>query len=266
MRRTVSSPRFVWSFAAIALLSGCFATSEDLKLVHGDLLAMRAERAQADSVTRAQVQRVVASLSVVNDSVGALAARVNRLQGDVRGDLYAIGQQLLSIQELTGQSQRRLQDLRTTLEARNPEQIVGSAGVVADSAAARAGLGGPGPNQLFQLALEQLRRGSAGAARAGFEDLVKRFPDADVAPDAQFYLGEALAAQGDAAAADAAYAAVVTRFPKSGRASTALYKHALILQSKGQTAAAKIALTDVVQKYPRSDEAALARDRLRVMQ
>ncbi|MDQ6827384.1 MAG: tol-pal system protein YbgF [Gemmatimonadota bacterium] len=264
MRQRVRRASLALSFGASCLLAGCFATSEDVKQVHNDLVAMRAERSQADSATRVQVQRVVASLAVVNDSLGALTARVNKLQGDVRGDLYSIGQQLLSIQELTGQSQRRLQDLRTTLEAKNPDQVFGPTGATTDSAS-RGAAGGPGPNQLFQLALEQLRRGSAGTARAGFEDLVKRFPDSDVAPDAQFYLGEALAAQGDAAAADGAYVTVVTHFPKSGRASTALYKHALILQAKGQAAAAKAALTDVVQKYPRSDEAALARDRLRVI-
>ncbi|MEP6690645.1 MAG: tol-pal system protein YbgF [Gemmatimonadaceae bacterium] len=250
-------------------VSGCFATREDVNLVHADLVTMRAERAQADSATRAQVARVATSLAAVNDSIAALTVRMNKLQGDVRGDLYSIGQQLLSIQELTGQSQQRLQDLRTSLETKN--QAIAAATpasampATSDTSAIARAPAGPGPNQLFQLALEQLRRGSAATARAGFEELVQRYPDASVAPDAQFYLGEALAAQGELAAADAAYAIVVTRFPKSGRAPTALYKRALLMQGRGQSAAAKVALNDLVSTYPRSDEAALARDRLRAM-
>ena len=55
-------------------------------------------------------------MSLVNDSMQSLSTRLTRVQGDVRGDLYGIGQQLIAIQELTGQSQQRLQELRSSLD------------------------------------------------------------------------------------------------------------------------------------------------------
>jgi tol-pal system protein YbgF len=94
---------------------------------------------------------------------------------------------------------------------------------------------------------------------------LRAHPTADVAPDAQFYLGEALAAEGNSNAADSAYATVVSRWPESPRAPTALYKRAVALESRGNLTAARAALNLLVQRYPRSDEAALARDRLRTM-
>jgi tol-pal system protein YbgF len=196
-----------------------------------------------------------------------------------------MNQQLLQIQELTGQSQRRLQELRSSLEARQqdvapvtpsqtpatpPRDSAASAAPAGQnpSPAAPAGApsGSPGPNQLFQSSLDQLRRGSPASARRGFEELLRLYPTSDVAGEAQFYIGEAFAAEGNTAAADTAYATVVTKFGQSARAPTALYKRALLLQQRGNIALARTALNDLVRRYPRSDEAQLARDRLRTLQ
>jgi len=123
----------------------------------------------------------------------------------------------------------------------------------------------PGPNQLFQISLEQLRRGSPGAARTGLLTLLQQYPTSDLVPDAQFYLGEAYHQEGNAAGADSAYAAVVSGYPTSPRAPTALYKRALGMEEKGNVTGARGLLNDLVQRYPRSDEAALAKERLRTL-
>lgn len=265
--------------AALVAAGGCFATREDVRLLQSDMRAARDERAQSDSATRAQLAALAASLRATDDSVRTLSARMTRMQGDVRGDLYQIGQQLITIQELTGQSQRRLQELRASMEESQgvlpPPQGAapggapgGAPGAPQPAPAAGAGpvvpsTGTPGPNALFQASLDQLRRGSAGTARAGFEEVLRQYPTSDVADDAQFYLGEALSTEGNAAAADSAYAAVVTRWPQSPRAATAMYKRALAMERGGNVAGARAVLNDLVAKYPRSDEAALARERLR---
>ncbi len=247
---------------AFVATGACFATRDDVRVLQEDIARYRMEQAQADSVMRQQLSQVLVLLNAVDDSVATLSSRLVRLQGDVRGDLYALGQQLLQVQELTGQSQRRLQELRSSLEARGQELAADQATAAGNpDAAARAAQ--PGPNQLFQLSLDQLRRGSAGAARSGFEQLIQAHPQSDLVPDAWFYLGEAHSIEGNSAAADSAYARVVTSYPRSPRASTALYKRALLLESAGDAAGARAALTQVIERYPRSDEAALARERLR---
>lgn len=253
--------------APVALLAtgACFATRQDVMLLQSNLAAMRADEARADSAMLRRLWLLADTLGVVNDSLGRVSARLTKLQGDVRGDLYEIGQQLIQVQELTGQSQQRVQELRAALEQRQQDLAAppSGAGAVTDSAGATAAPAAPGPNQLYQLSLDQLRRGSAGAARTGFEELLRQYPTADIAPDAQFYLAEAMAAQGDSAAADSAYAAVVARYPKSSRAATALYKRALAADARGEREEARGILQTLVAGYPRSDEAALARERLR---
>ncbi len=242
--------------AALLLLgAGACATRNDLVAVQDNLAAiMRAEGARSDSVTRAELTRVSARLDSLTDSLGVLSGRVARHQGEMRGEIHSLGQQLITIQELTGQSQRRLQELRASMEQRASE-----AGV---SSGADVQAGTPGPNQIFQLALDQLRRGSAGAARAGFQDIVRQYPTSDLAPDAQFYVGESFAAEGNNSAADSVYQIVSTRHPQSARAPTAMYKRALSLEASGSGAEARAVLTQIIQRYPRSDEAGLARERL----
>ena len=226
---------------------------------------------------------LMASLRTTNDTVRALADRVTRLQGDVRGDLFQMNQQLLQIQELSGQSQRRLQELRSSLEARQqevapvtpvtppsptPRDSAAAPGAQTPPAATPSGpaTGSPGPNQLFQSSREQLSRGSPGSARRGFEELLRLYPTSDVAGEAQYWIGVSFELEGNAAAADTAYATAVTKYPQSSTAASALYKRALILQKRGNIALARTALNDVVRRYPRSDEAQLARDRLRTLQ
>jgi tol-pal system protein YbgF len=267
---------------ALVATGACFATQSDVRVLQTDVQTMRTERHRQDSLMLQRFDELMASLRTTNDTVRALSDRVTRLQGDVRGDLFQMNQQLLQIQELTGQSQRRLQELRSSLEARQqdvapatqpatpsqtPRDSAGAPGAPMPSAAPSGPpAGSPGPNQLFQSSLDQLRRGSPGSARRGFEELLRVYPTSELAGEAQFYIGEALAGEGNLAAADTAYGTVVARYSESPRAPTALYKRALLLQQRGNVAMARTALNELVRRYPRSDEAQLARDRLRTLQ
>lgn len=254
--------------APLALLAsaGCFATRSDVLVLQNDIAAVRASQLQADSARRTQLDAAIAALTGLRDSLQAVSARVGKFQGDVQGQMYAVEQQLLQIQELTGQSQRRLQELRASVEQRG-QVIAAPPSVPAATAApvAAAPAAAPGPNQLFQLSLDQLRRGGTGAARAGFQELLRQYPTSDVAPDALFYVAETYASEGNAVAADSAYAAVASAYPSSQRAPTALYKRAVALQAAGQAANARVIFEDIVKRFPRSDEAALARERLRAI-
>ena len=269
-----------WIRVALApvvfVTAGACATRTDVRVLQNDLANLKAERNAADSANRAQLERVIATLGAVSDSMVALTGRSSRFQATVQQDMYAMQQQLVTIQELTGQSQRRLQELRASMEQRAQQLATQPAPTIPASpttgtpggpaptpgAATPAPAGGPGPNQLFQLALDQLRRGSTGSARAAFQDLLRQYPQSDVAGDAQFYIAESYAGEGKAAQADSVYAIVVTSHPTSSRAATALYKRGVAAEAAARTADARTYYEGVVSQYPRSDEAALARDRL----
>jgi tol-pal system protein YbgF len=254
--------------AAALLLGGCLASKQDVFLLQNQLSTMQVASARADSARAAQMRMVLDQLVQSNDSMRAVGSRLAKLQSTVATDHYEMGRQILQIQELSGQSQRRLQELRASLEERNqmaaaPVPVAPSSGP--PDTTSRPAPGGPGPAQLFQSSLDQLRRGSATTARRGFEELVRSYPASEDAPEAMVYIAETYAAERNQVAADSVYGLVVQRYPSSPKAATALYKHALSLRSAGRTTAARAAFDRIVKDYPRSDEAALAREQLRTL-
>jgi tol-pal system protein YbgF len=282
-----------WRVAALALLpalAGCFATRNDLRILQGDLLAIRAELLRADTVRARDLAQLQAQLRQAQDSLARFAARSTRFEGDTREGVYAIKEQLIQVQVLQGQSQDRIRQLQGQLEATAASNAAAAqaAGPVAPAPTpAPPGRGGrpapvrppaepardtaatgpaaPGPNQLYQLALDQLRRGSVGTARAGFQDLLRTHPTSELAPDAQFYIAESYARERNTAAADAAYAEVASRFPTSPRAPTAVFKRARALVDQGNAAVARPLLEQLIATWPRSDEADLAQELLRTL-
>lgn len=241
----------------VLLLSGCLASKGDVALLRTQLQSMQTSSTTADAAQRAHIDQVLAQVVRANDSVRALSGRMAKLQSDVQNDHYEMGRQILQIQELSGQSQRRLQELRASLEERNqspPPSMPGDSSAV---------VSGPGPGQLFQSSLDQLRRGSPTVARTGFEELLRSYPAYEDAPEAMVYIAETYAAERNQVAADSVYGLVVQRYPRSPKAATALYKRALSMKAAGQAPAARAGFERIVRDYPRSDEAALAREQLR---
>jgi tol-pal system protein YbgF len=248
--------------AAALLLGGCLASKRDVFLLQSQLSSMQAASARADTARSAQIGRVLDQIVQSNDSVRALSARLSKLQSTVATDHYEMGRQILQIQELSGQSQRRLQELRASLEERS-QMAAAPIAAPAPGDTSRPAPGSPGPAQLFQSSLDQLRRGSARVARSGFEELLRNYPGSEDAPEAMIYIAETYAAERNQVAADSVYGLVVQRYPASPKAATALYKHALSLRAAGRTTAARAAFDRIVKDYPRSDEATLAREQLR---
>jgi tol-pal system protein YbgF len=257
------------SLAPLAALAvaGCLASKTDIQMLQTDLQTMRTESARGDSARQAQIQQVLAQVIRTNDSIRVVSARLAKLQSDVQNDHYEMNRNILTLQELSGQSQRRLQELRGAMEERaQPAPAPASPAAPVDSARPTASApGAPGPGQLFQSSLDQLRRGSVGVARSGFEELLRTYPTYEDAPEAMVYIAETYAAERNQAAADSVYGLVVQRYPRSPKAATALYKRALVLKSAGQSAAARASLERIVREYPRSDDAALAREQLRTL-
>jgi len=262
--------------AAVALLlvlGGC-ATRGDVHRLEDAVLLMRAESARRDSSATAEVRALVALTQRTGDSVEAIRAQIAQIKGDLSGELYAIAQQLVQVQELTGQSQQRLTELRTQLEARGEQIAETPAGTPGAAAAPVSSSGTPAPaggadtssgptaDQIYQASLQQLRRGSVNTARTGFRELLRRYPQSAHAADGLYFIGESFAAESPDSA-QRYYQQVVDKYASSPRAATALYKLGLQAEQRRDPAAARTFYGRVVQSYPNSDEAALARDRLR---
>ena len=265
------------ALAAALTLGGC-AMKSDVTRVQNDVLVLREENARQDSARARQLGEIIRMQQQLFDSLATTRETIRTLRGDVANDLYGVQQQLVQLQELTGQSQRRLTELRTQLEAR-AEQLATSTspsaapGTSPSAAPPRADSGSTAPapaggnasaDQMYEASLGQLRRGSASTARLGFRELLRSYPQSDKVPDALYFIGESFRTE-NADSAAAYYDMVARSYPQSTRAPAALYNLGLLNERASKNAAARDAYQRVVQAYPKSDEAALARDRLKAL-
>jgi TolA-binding protein len=177
--------------------------------------------------------------------------------------MTAVQRQLVQIQELTGQSQQRLTELRRQVDQRLSQPVVVQQPAPGDSTAPVTVpvAAGPSARELHDLSLEQLRRGSPVTARAGFSKLIEDYPDDPLVADALFFVGESWeGAEPDSAIAS--YERVAQDHRDSERAPTALYRLGLIAERRDDQDGARLYFQRVVAGYPQSDEAELARAKL----
>ena len=246
--------RYLAPVAAFAV-TGCLASKTDILVLQDEIRTLRAMQAREDTARRSQVDSAIALAHRTNDSLRVLSQRLGSFQANVSGELFEMGKQLITIQELTGQSTRRITEMRSAFEERSQSMTAPT-----DSTPAQ-----PGPAQLFTLSFEQLRNRSYATARAGFDELLRRYPEFEEASKAQLYVAQSYAEENKTSEADSVYSLVVRQYPKSPDAATALYKYGLSQLSQGKTAGARTALQRVVRDFPNSTEAELAADRLRTM-
>jgi tol-pal system protein YbgF len=253
----------------LGLCSGC-ALRGDVRKVELQVEALRAEMTRSDSARRVERDSLARVLIAVQATISAEQNALVQIRGDIRSDLQAVQQQLMALQELTGQSQQRLSELRSRLSNPPPsppppvDTTTGGGAPAATPAVPSGGTGNPGPDQMYDLTMQQYRRGSFTTARLGFREFLRLYPNDERASDALYFVGESFAPE-NPDSASAVYQDVVKRFPNSPRAPSALYKLGLLAQQRGDKAGARTFFARVLAGYPRSDEANLARDRLQAL-
>ena len=248
----------------------CFATRNDVRTLQGDIAVLRAENARSDSVHRAQFQLAAAQAAAVSDSLRAVSAflvrfstDVSRFQGDLSITLHTFGQQLLTVQELVGQSQKNLQGLKAQLERQEADLANASTPSSAPTSLQGSSPGTQmGPSGLLSAGVAQLNHGAFATARSVFEDFLAQYPTNDLAGEAQWNIARSYEGEQNLPAADSAYALVVSKYPKSDRAATSLYKRAM-LAKVSNPAASKALFQQLVDQYPKSPEAITAADQIK---
>ncbi len=227
---------------------------------------MEVERAQRDSL----MTEIRQLRSVLLDSLNVQQRRDISGTVDLQRQIADLAVAVTQLTALTGETQRQLALQR---ESGGGEL----AGAAAAGAAGAALIGGDGddtpvvadggePQDLYEAALRQFRRGSYETARTGLDQFLEQYPGHELAPDAQYFRAETFAESDALDEALAEYARVLELYPNSRRAPTALYKSGLIELRRGNIDDARTFFQRVVQGYPDSDEVDLAQRELSRLQ
>jgi len=248
--------RILAPVAAFAV-TGCLASKGDIVLLQDEIRTLRAMQARSDTARRSVADSNVMLAARANDSLRALSQRFSAFQAHVGSELFEIGRQLITVQELSKMDAKSLMQVRSSLEERAQSMAGSDTGGGSPTS--------PGPAQLFSASFDQYRRGSFATARAGFEELLKRYPDFDQASTAQLHIAMIFDSEKKPAEADSTYMVVVSKYPRSNDAPTALFKLGVSRQSQGKSVDAREAFQRLIREYPRSTEAELAADRLKTI-
>lgn len=247
--RTVAPLALLVSAAAA---TGC-ATKRDVRDLQAQLATMQARQ---DSLFRELQRQHRESLDSVAKGLDLLV----RVRGDLGHQLLSVEQQLVQLQELAGQSQRRLSDLNAQLDA-NRQRLTAPVDSVGSAPAAQPG-GGASAQDLYDIGRSQLQNGAAVTARRAFEQLLASFPQDSLAAAAQFGIAETYALEKQSDRAIRELERVVEQYPSSARAPAALYRAGILQEERGNAKKSREYFQRVVARYPRSDEAASARRKL----
>lgn len=115
----------------------------------------------------------------------------------------------------------------------------------------------------YEAALNLFKANKIKEAAGAFEAFGKNYPESTLAPNAQYWLGNAYYALRDCKRAIDAHRVVVAKWPQHPKAADSLLGVANCQQELGDHKGAKTSLEAVVAKYPGSSAAATAKQRLK---
>jgi tol-pal system protein YbgF len=115
----------------------------------------------------------------------------------------------------------------------------------------------------YETALNFFKGNKIKEAAGAFESFGKKYPDSSMAPNAQYWLGNAYYALRECKKSVDAHKLVVSKWPQHAKAPDSLINIATCLQELGDAKGAKATLEAVLAKYPGSSAAATAKQRLK---
>lgn len=191
--------------------------------------------------------------------IQALKEEISRLRGQIETLTYE-----------NEQSKKRQQDLYLDLDSRlnklepSPRAATepGASGAEQGSTTTQSSGDTAAESKAYEAALTLFKEGKYSEAGTALEAFVQNHPDSTLAPNAQFWLGNAWFAQKDCKKAIDSQLVVVNRWPNASKAPDALLAIANCQKSWGNTQASRRTLETLVEKYPDSQVAPQARQRL----
>ena len=129
--------------------------------------------------------------------------------------------------------------------------------VIEDSGAAK--------NSLYSYAIELNRQRKYTEARGKFQEFIKKYPNDQLAGNAQYWIGETYYSVNDMKNALTSFQDVLKKFPKSNKIPDAMLKIGYVQEKQGKKQEAIATFQNLIKKYPKSKPATLAKQKLQTL-
>jgi len=218
------------------------------------------------------VDERLARVEHVNQGLLQLSQRLDGIEAQMRQQRGELEELQNSNDTLRKQQRDLYADLDRRMSAlQSGSRGGGAAGGSADAGASDGGTGGAGAagsggdQAAYKSAFDALKSTDYAGAIARFRDLLRAYPQSQLAGNAQYWLGEAYYVTHDYDDAAASFRAVGEQYPQSPKVPDALLKLGLTQIDQKKMADARATLRQVGQRFPGSDAAKLAAARLQTL-
>jgi tol-pal system protein YbgF len=234
----------------------------------------------ANASSRALNDQGRSQQDLVDKVVSPIAAMNSKMEG-VGNDMAALRESITDLTTRMNKMQQQLTDLTNAVKAtQTPVAPPPSTGPTAGGLPATGGptdngsAGGAQPGggsppvkatTLYENALRDMQSGKADLALSEFQDYVKFYNNTDLAPNAQFYIGQIHYSQSQFDDAIKDFDTVLEAYPANNKTADAHYMKGKTLFQLGQRTAAAKEFESVVNDFPNSSVAPNARAQLKVL-
>jgi tol-pal system protein YbgF len=228
----------------------------------------------------ALLQQAIDSINKVNTSVAVLdaamrerdkslaapVAGVNTRVDSMANELQAMRVSIEDMNARLGKLQQGLVDLNNTIKViqapPSPPPATGAGSPGGSSAGPPAGVSS---ESLYSNAMRDKDTGKYDIALQEFSDYLRYYSSTELAPNAQYYIGEVYYNQRDYENALKAFDAVLERFPDNNKTLDAMYMKGRALFLIGEKTKAAQEFREVYSRAPRSELAGKAKAQLAAM-
>jgi tol-pal system protein YbgF len=217
---------------AVFALNGCLATSTEIKDLRDDIYQLQLK------------------LNEVQSNQADIASKMDTLSTD----MGSLNFELQETQNRMSLLSQRLDDVESGISQRMNklfEQLSGTALSIS-----------PPPSELYNLAYSDFSKGRYDLAIVGFKSYLEKYPQGELAAQAQYYIGESYYSQSQWQNALDAFKAVDANFVQSDMVPAARLKSALSLKQLGKSKESTRVLESLIKDFPSSSEAFAAKEQL----
>jgi tol-pal system protein YbgF len=282
LRRLLVSALVVSVGPAFAASKEIVELQRDVAQIQDQLRALQRSQDEKLSALTVMVQQALDAANKANTSVAVLESGIRQnlrdqeknVVGPVAGvgtkidqmttDFQSLRESMADITSRLGKLQQQIIDLSNgvkTLQAPAappPSSPGGPAGAS----------GGPPPvsaEALYANAMRDRSGGKPDLALQEFGDYLRYYPNTDLAPNAQFYIGDIHYQQGDYETAAQEFDAVLEKYPDNNKTPDAMYMKGLTLMKLGRRTQGAQELRELIKKYPSGNYAEKACSQIRAV-